>query len=240
MTTLRERLADLNFPPQVEQRPINTVRITAISDLHRKFKQLSIPKCDILVVAGDITNIGDYADVSDFNVWAHMLQDRGFVGQVVCIAGNHDITAQSDPGTFRYLLPDVTYLNEELVETRGLRIFGTPWSPRFGNGWAFNADRGEDIRSHWAKIPENLDILVVHGPPYGCCDLVDDHKGVMNEHVGCWDLRQTILAKKPRVVVCGHIHESYGMSMLGTTVVLNAAVCNYKHQPVNSPLVLDV
>lgn len=243
MTTLRERLFDLSslvYKPQVEQRPVNTVRVCAISDLHLKFKQLSIPKCDVLVIAGDITNVGDYKDVSDFNIWAHMLQERGFVGQVVCIAGNHDITAQTDPETFKYLLPDVTYLNEESVRAKGLLIYGTPWSPQFGRGWAFNAERGADIQKHWDKIPYNLDVLIVHGPPYGHNDMVEDHKGVMNEHVGCWNLRETILEKKPRVVVCGHIHEGYGMSLLGSSLILNAAVCNYRHQPVNPPLVIDL
>jgi hypothetical protein len=39
-------------------------------------------------------------------------------------------------------------------------------SPRFCN-WAFNLDRGAQILEKWNWIPENVDILMTHGPPVG-------------------------------------------------------------------------
>ena len=33
--------------------------------------------------------------------------------------------------------------------------------------WAFNVNRGEEILQKWNCIPENVDILITHGPPVG-------------------------------------------------------------------------
>jgi hypothetical protein len=38
-------------------------------------------------------------------------------------------------------------------------------------GWAFNADRGEEILKIWNKIPNNTDVLITHGPPIGETDV---------------------------------------------------------------------
>lgn len=221
---------------QVPQKHIPLSRIACVSDMHNQFSRISIPKCDILLVAGDITNQGEYDEIVNFNNTCFHLLKNNVVGQVVVIAGNHDLTAQRDPETWKKLLPDVTYLCDEEVTIRGLRIYGSPWQPSFGKQyWVFNADRGREIREKWDKIPEGLDILITHGPAYGAGDMTD-----RGERVGCWDLRESILAKKPRVHVCGHIHYGYGMSLLGNTTVLNAASCDERYKPVNSPLVIDL
>jgi Icc-related predicted phosphoesterase len=246
MTTLKQRRKDYKgsvwdggcfMPqPQVQQRTIKTTRVCAISDVHEKWADLKIPNCDLLVVAGDLTYTGDYGKISEFNGWCYGLQDRDVVKEVVVIAGNHDLTAQKDPKTFRELLCDVTYLEDEEYEWNGLRIYGSPWTPSFfRESWVFNADRGPEIRGYWNCIPENLDILITHGPPYGVRD--NTPRG---ERVGCWDLREVILAKKPRVHICGHIHHGYGMGMLGTTLVVNASSCTERYKAENTPLVIDL
>src|SRR5690348_4489493 len=112
--------------PQTPQYPVKQVRICAISDLHSYQNRVTVPKCDLLVVSGDITNRGEYDQIVDFNTWADKLQDSGLVGEVVCIAGNHDLTAQRDPDTWRELLKDVTYIEDEEIERFGLRIYGSP------------------------------------------------------------------------------------------------------------------
>lgn len=222
--------------PQVPQRTINTKRVCAISDLHEKWLDLKIPNCDLLVVAGDLTYVGDYAKVQDFNNWCYGLQERDVVKEVVVIAGNHDLTAQRDPETFKELLKDVTYLCDEQYEWNGLRIYGSPWTPSFfKEHWVFNADRGAEIQSHWAKIPAGLDILITHGPAYGVRDMTP-----RGERVGCYDLRQTILDKKPRVHIFGHIHHDYGLGLLGSTLAVNASSCTENYKAKNAPLVIDL
>lgn len=218
-------------------------RIVAISDLHEKWNELTnrIPTCDILVVAGDLTKGGDLAKVQEFNNWCFGLMDSDKVKDVVCIAGNHDKTAATDNESFRYFLPDVTYLQDEGCEIQGLNIYGSPWTPSFfRNSWVFNADRGAEIRQYWEKIPENLDILITHGPPMGTCDYLKNNFEPKGAHVGCYDLRTAIEAKKPRVHICGHLHACYGIGILGSTMVINAASCNEHYQPINPPVLFTM
>ncbi len=228
--------ADGRMQPQVPQRTVNTKRVCAISDIHEKWGDIRIPDCDLLVVAGDLTYTGDYGKVQDFNAWCDRLQEKGVCKEVVVIAGNHDLTAQKDEETFKMLLKDVTYLCDEEYTWNGLRIYGSPWTPSFfKEHWVFNADRGKEIKAHWDKIPEGLDILITHGPAYGVRDMTP-----RGERVGCYDLRDAILAKKPRVHIFGHIHHDYGLGLLGTTLEVNASSCNESYKAKNAPLVIDV
>lgn len=231
---------NVNKYQQCLQTPVNTVRVAFISDVHEAQDKIVVPKCDILAVSGDLTYRGAYDKVSDFQVWCHHLFRIGRVDEVVVIAGNHDISAERDPSTFRSLLEteNIHYLEDQLITLKGLRIYGSPWTPTFGHGWAFNANRGAAIKRHWDKIPENLDILLTHGPPYGQGD-VTAYKMHTENHVGCHDLRAAVLEKKPRVHAFGHIHEGYGVSLLGNTVCLNASSLDLSYKPVNPPLVID-
>ena len=43
-----------------------------------------------------------------------------------------------------------------------------------------------------------------------------------------------------RLVACGHIHEAYGRTCVGETLVVNASVCDLRHAAVNPPVVVDL
>ncbi|MCA9925880.1 MAG: hypothetical protein KC421_26085, partial [Anaerolineales bacterium] len=61
-------------------------------------------------------------------------------------------------------------------------------------------------------------ILVSHSPPQGAVD-----RGSSGRSLGSVAVRETVLTKKPALVVCGHIHQSAGQSTtLGESVVINA------------------
>jgi Icc-related predicted phosphoesterase len=61
-------------------------------------------------------------------------------------------------------------------------------------------------------------ILISHSPPEGTLDISSSGK-----HLGSSAIRKIILQGSPKLVVCGHIHESAGrMAKLGQTVVINA------------------
>jgi Icc-related predicted phosphoesterase len=84
------------------------------------------------------------------------------------------------------------------------KVYGSPWQPEFCD-WAFNVNRGPEIKRYWDKIPVDTDILITHGPPLGFGDLTSD-----GFHCGCSDLLDRVLAHPPRVHIFGHIHEAYG------------------------------
>ncbi len=153
----------------------------------------------------------------------------------VLIAGNHDFLAEREPGIFRALIPDsVIYLNDSGIDLDGIRLWGSPITPWFFD-WAFNRQRGADIRRHWALIPDGTDVLSTHGPPYGILDeVLRDPRPV-----GCRDLLNRIGEVRPRIHVFGHIHEGYGQERHGDTLYINASVLDVRYQAVNAPVVFD-
>ena len=88
-----------------------------------------------------------------------------------------------------------------------LTVFGTPWTPQYGiSAFQYRPDDGED---HWATRfaslgNRRLDILVTHGPPKHHLDARDFRRA------GCPYLAAEIARIRPRLVVFGHIHASYG------------------------------
>ena len=111
----------------------------------------------------------------------------------------------------------------------GIKIYGSPWTPFFYN-WAFNLRRGQQIASKWAAIPDDTDILITHGPPYGVLDSASDGS------VGCKDLLDRIEIVKPQYHIFGHIHEGYGEYTRKGTKHLNACSLNSMYQSGNDPI----
>jgi Icc-related predicted phosphoesterase len=141
----------------------------------------------------------------------------------------------------------VTYLQDGGTEVAGVRIWGSPWQPWFYD-WAFNLPRAEALRSTWDLIPDDTEILVTHGPPYGILDSVERLAGqwfgedvaVEVEHTGREELRAAVLRIRPRLNVFGHIHERYGTDRLGETICVNASNCDAAYRPVNPAIVIDL
>jgi Icc-related predicted phosphoesterase len=132
------------------------------------------------------------------------------------------MTAPADG--YRYL-EDTTYTVLDYSLSRkqcGITVYGSPYQPEHLN-MAFNLLRGEELKRKWSLIPDNLDVLVTHTPPYDILDTIED-----GSHVGCEELLQAVTNRvKPRVHVFGHIHEAYGrLSNLRFTVNVNVSSHN--------------
>lgn len=236
------------------------IRFVCISDTHSKLKPddpiptFHIPPGDILLHAGDFTMKGGMSEIERFNAFLGTLNHK----KKIVIAGNHDlpfdeihfmdhIVFGQNFGAMRRhldtkglksvkdLLTNAVYLQDSMVTVCGINIYGSPWLPRFCN-WAFNLDRGAQILEKWNWIPENVDILMTHGPPVGHGDTT---KGGIN--VGCLELLNTVQRRvKPQYHVFGHIHESYGMTTDGVTTFINAASCTKGYKLSNPPIIFDV
>ena len=81
-------------------------------------------------------------------------------------------------------------------------------------------------------IPENTDILITHGPPYGYLDKLPH----IPENLGCELLRNRVDVIKPKIHVFGHIHYGYGYVNNGDTHFINAAVLGEQYTYVNKPV----
>ncbi|GAO17218.1 uncharacterized protein UV8b_05480 [Ustilaginoidea virens] len=206
-------------------------RIVCLADTHNA--TVKLPKGDVLIHAGDLTNQGSYSELSKAVKW---LEAADFEAKIV-IAGNHDITLGADfysqhgagfhnqnrasPGDCVKLLtssPSITYLEHEstTVQLRSptgphtrFKVFGSPYSPRRGH-WAFCYDAPADssdarLTRIWDGIPADADIVVTHTPPRGYGDATSQ-QGLR----GCEALRRALRRVRPRLAVCGHIHDGRG------------------------------
>jgi predicted phosphodiesterase len=216
-----------------------------------------LPKGDVLIHAGDISNRGGEKDVTEFIHWFQNIE--GFDTKIF-ISGNHDHCFEQvnkphhkrDYDWLRNLMSpenldqsDVVYLedSELTIEypefSRPIKFYGSPWQPEFYN-WAFNLPRlGTELQEKWNMIPENTDILITHGPPNGYGDLVNNWRQP-NTHVGCECLINRIGEINPLVNVFGHIHEGYGVYDNGKTTFVNASICTPNYNPTNKPIVIDI
>ncbi|MHC4831850.1 MAG: metallophosphatase domain-containing protein [Planctomycetota bacterium] len=214
-----------------EPRRIETVRIVCISDTHGMHDKVDVPSGDLLIHAGDLTSRGSLGDIEGFDRWLGTLPHR----HKVVIAGNHDWAFQLAPEDARASITNAIYLEDEETTIEGLRIYGTPWQPWFLN-WAFNLQRGAEIREKWKLIPEGVDILVSHGPPRGHGD-----ENLQGDSTGCADLLEEILERiRPRYHVFGHIHEGYGTTEAAGIQFVNASTCTIRYEPINPAVVLEV
>ncbi len=190
--------------------------------------------CDLLLHAGDITMMGDPAALREFNEWCSSLLDEGVVRKIVSIAGNHDFFFERNPEEAKFLLTASTYLQDSGVELDGRYFWGTPWQPWFFD-WAFNLRSENELREKFEQIPARTDVLLCHGPPRGILDRT--RKG---DSVGSTALLERILKVGVKLVVFGHIHESYGQIEQDGITFVNASICDVRYQAVNKPIVMNL
>lgn len=218
-------------------------KIVAISDSHNQHRFIKIPECDLLIHSGDFSYIGKMQDILEINKWFGELKKTGIVKEIIAICGNHDFIGEQNPNWIKEAFTNCIYLNEESYEIFGFKIFGSPITPSFGQ-WAFMRDRGEEIARNWSKIPDDTEILITHGSPYGILDEVD--RGIVNgmemsrEHVGCEELRKRVEELKNLKLHCfGHLHDNNEQYRDPSgKIFVNAAICNEQYQPIQPPQVI--
>ncbi|EER45033.1 serine/threonine protein phosphatase [Histoplasma capsulatum var. duboisii H88] len=211
-------------------------RIVCISDTHGygppdgAFK---LPKGDVLVHAGDLSNQGTLSELRKTAEWIERADFEVKIGHANMISnmseGNHDITLDgnfykrhwqsfhnqrresADDCQALFTKSSIVYLNHESAVIRLsnpggpqsiFKIFGSPYTPYCGK-WAFSYT-SEEACGIWDKIPLDTDIVLTHTPPRSHCD--------ENRHdsLGCEHLRQALWRVRPRLAICGHVHEGRG------------------------------
>lgn len=231
-----------------------SIKILCLSDthgLHDRIQPNWLPHADVLIHAGDISNVGRAGEIDHFCDWFAGL--KGY-GMKIFIAGNHDLGFEEKSRSYKEVQAilstyknDIIYLQDsgvQFIKDKGLdteekiNIWGSPWQPWF-HDWAFNLQRGKELADKWNLIPEDTHVLVTHGPPYGTGDFVP-YKG--GENVGCEELLiRTKLLPNLQAHIYGHIHYSYGKTMAhGYLQSINASTCNEAYQVVNKPIMIEL
>ena len=195
------------------------IKIVSTSDIHGELN-FKLPIGDILTISGDICPCrGSHSPTAQmfwlndyFLPWCNTLILDGTFKHIVFIAGNHDFVFRKVvyfPGSNFHLVlpPNVHYLQDSVVELDGVTIYGTPWTPTFGN-WAYMCDENL-LRDHYAKIPEGLDILLSHGPAKGWNDIIlqsFEDGSRCTDNLGSDALRNAVRRACPKWTLVGHIH----------------------------------
>ena len=207
-------------------------KIICLSDTHNCHDEISVPDGDILIHAGDATLNGTEIETENFLAWFSALPHK----YKIFVAGNHDWLYEKKNRRARLLTAayKIEYLQDSAIEIDGLKIYGSPWQPRFYD-WAFNLNRGAEIGEKWKLIPPNTDVLITHGPPHGILD--ETPRGDL---AGCEELIKRVAEIRPRLHVFGHIHQGYGsLEKFGVRFV-NASVCDESYVPSQKPIIVDL
>lgn len=202
------------------------MKICCLSDLHG-FKP-EVEECDLILIAGDLTNKGEYFELRDF--WGYVWDYLAYKARdIVIIAGNHDFGLEKgfeQPRSFVKSNDNATlnYLYNSSCVVQGLKIWGTPHTLRFYD-WAFNSSE-EELFDIFDKCPFDTDIILSHGPPR---DILDASK--RDSRLGSVSLKLKCSEIKPKLCVFGHIHESVGQVLIDKTLYVNASCVNDKYKP---------
>lgn len=214
------------------------MKILTISDTHGLHlqweKKFLLPEVDMIIHAGDLTNVGAIHEMNEFMYWFKNLP----IEHKVMVAGNHDLGLDNNN---RYTMLDmingsgVHYLEDSGVEIKGIKLWGSPVTPPFFD-WAFMRDE-ERIKKHWDATPTDTDIWITHGPAYGILDYVE--RGGQGG-VGCKYLLESMDRVKPKYHIFGHIHDMYGIKEVNETTHICASVLNDRYKPVRGGHIIEI
>ncbi|HXR61769.1 MAG TPA: metallophosphoesterase family protein [Solirubrobacterales bacterium] len=188
------------------------MRILAFSDLHRDLTQGEqlvemSAEADVVIGAGDFASVHEGLEETIDAL-------AGIEAPTVLVPGNNETADALRAATGDWNAALV--LHGEGTTIDGVEFFGlgagipvTPWE------WSFDLD-DEAATEMLAPCPEGA-VLVLHSPPKDHCD-----SAAGGGNFGSPALLHAIEEKRPRLAVCGHIHESWGCeSEIGGTPVRN-------------------
>ncbi len=190
------------------------MRLLAFSDLHRDqgaARRLVERSNEVDIVVG----AGDYATVR--RGLQPMIDILSAIEKpAILVCGNSEDDRELHEACSGWSSARV--LHGDGVEIDGVSFFGlggaVPVTP-FG-AWSYDLSE-QEAEALLSDCPAGC-VLVTHSPPKGLVDV--SSTGVS---LGSLAVLRTIESKEPRLVICGHIHESSGKKVThGKTIVLNA------------------
>ena len=188
------------------------MKLLAFSDLHRDLGQAAklvamSAEADVVIGAGDFASVHEGLE-----------ETLGALAAIekptVLVPGNNETEDALREAASDWSAATVLHGGGMAID--GIEFYGlgagipvTPWD------WSFDLD-DEAAAAMLAGCPDGA-VLVLHSPPKGHCDTAGNGEGF-----GSPALIAAIEQKRPRLAVCGHIHESWGCeSEIGSTPVRN-------------------
>lgn len=217
------------------------MKIVTMSDTHciHEYMKYKVPDGDVLIHAGDFTSNGSEKQIEHFVKWFEKFPHK----HKLVICGNHELKYSENTKGIRSFFPSsIKLIHDRSIIIDGLKFFGQPRTPRFFD-WGWMYERGLEAEQVWSKVPDDTDVLICHGPPLMCGDKCPDHMDPWTKrdvHVGCPEQAKRLHQLKVRYVICGHIHESWGVHQFNeTTKVVNTSICTGDYRADNPCFVID-
>lgn len=188
------------------------MKLLAFSDLHTDLGQARglaarAGEADVVIGAGDFASVHRGLERTIEALSA-------IEAPTVLVPGNNETDAALREAAAGWR--KATVLHGQSVELGGQSFFGlgagiptTPWD------WSFDLDEKQAAEA-LEGCPDGA-VMVIHSPPHGHCD-----RSGAGKHLGSEAVLSALERKRPPLLLCGHIHESWGCeSEVGSARVIN-------------------
>lgn len=179
------------------------MKILAVADLHGSQYRLNILLENIkkylpelVIICGDITQFGPGEVATNF---LNQIPIETFA-----ITGNID-TPDVDNAINKSKAKNI---DGEKIEKNGIKFIGMG-----------GTHPSQQKISSIEKLVDEKSVIVSHVPPHGLQDKV-----YIGKHAGSKELREFMNKRKPRLIICGHIHEDSGYTKAEETIVVNCSM----------------
>jgi len=185
------------------------MKILAFVDLHGNIKKLrdlkkKAKQADIIVCAGDLSIFGTEQDT--------IMAELDSIGKkVLLIHGNHE--SEEETKALCAIFDNLKFIHKKVYTFKDYCFIG--WG---GGGFSLVDTAFEKFAN---KIKEKIKgkkvVLVTHAPPYNT--KVDY---IYKQHAGNKSIRKFIETTKPKIDICGHLHETANKKdKIKNTLVIN-------------------
>ncbi len=165
---------------------------------------------DAIAIAGDVTNFGTVSDAE------YVLEPIGELGvEAVFVPGN------CDPPSLAAVeeVSGVVCIHGKSVEIAGFAFLGCGGGGISPFNTPFELEEAEFEQILWSAVENkaSADVLVTHSPPRN----TEVDRTASGLYIGSAAIRRFVEEFAPKIVGCGHVHESRGISRIGRTFIVN-------------------
>jgi Icc-related predicted phosphoesterase len=192
------------------------MRIIAFSDVHGNYERLTSIlshelSFDVIIISGDLTTHGT---VHEARTAIETVKEFG--KPLLAVAGNMDLPLFES--TYTELGVNINARGIQLDDVGFFGVAGSPFTPMHT---PYELSEDEILRQAnegWSQARSApRSVFVPHAPPRS----TKLDKIRLGAHVGSLAVRKFVECNQPDVLICGHIHESRGIDILGKTQMVN-------------------
>ncbi len=184
-------------------------RVLAFSDLHAD-PRLTAAIVEAAAGADLVLGAGDFCNMRR-GLAAAMAALAPVASKAVFVPGNAESAEELRAATTAHAL------HGDATTGAGVRVFGLGYAVPVTPFGAWSCDLTEDQAEAMLAAAGDVDVLLCHSPPKGAADVTSG--GVS---VGSVAIRAAVERLQPRLMLCGHIHDCWGVrGRIGRTDVVN-------------------